>query len=273
MNNLTKTSFLLSRPYFLAVYSEIVAHLATAGNYINREGTSSQIQTIEAIAPLEVAYLQNQEAGVIELACWEMIQMGFIQVRDEQLEVVTYFKNTSHLELIEQAIFDFLSTPKTIAALMDDSNLQNAIAKHCETYRDSLISQGYVNADYKKYLAAGMSGLLILGLTFGKPLVGILAGYRYLLLLIGAVMPKASLAIAATAWLCKNQSYNHLTSKGKEYLADLEQSFAEVTPKLLSPPAKPNSNTSLLVAIYGLEVISDSNIKAYANLFDLFSTG
>lgn len=272
MNNLTKTSFLLSRPYFLAVYSEIIAHLSTAGERIQqRINTSSQIQTAEAIAPLEIAYLQNKEAGVIELACWEMIQMGFIQVRDEKLESVTYFKNTSHLEPIERIIFDFLSTPKTVEALMEDDDLQSAIATQCEIYRDSLIDRGYINGDCQKYLAAGMSGLLILGLTFGKPLIGILAGYRYLLLLVGAVMPKASLAIAATAWLGKNKSSKHLTSKGKKYLAEL-QSVA-VTLKLSSPPVKPNNNTSLLVALHGLKIISNSNIKAYANLFNLFSTG
>jgi|GEM_PF-6941130 len=275
MNNLTKTSFLLSRPYFLAVYSEIIAHLSTASNNI-QQGINITCQreiALETIAPEEIAYLQNKEAGVLELVCWEMIQMGFIRIRDDRLEVVTYFENTSHLESIEQAVFDLLSTPKTVRSLIDDPSLQSAIANRCNIYRHSLVNRGYIKGDRKKYLAAGMSGLLLLGLTVGKPLVGILAGYRYLLLLVGALMPKASLAIAATAWLGKkSQSSSHLTTKGKEYLAGLKE-IGESLPELLPPPTKPDPQTSLLVALYGLEAISQSKVEAYANLFNLFSTG
>ena len=269
MNNLTNTSFLLSRPYWLGIYAEIIDRLGT-GNNLDRENTSDNIQA--TVNPYEIAYLQKKEVGVIKLVCLELIQMGFIQVRDSQLEVVTYFSNTSHLEPIEQTIFDFLHTPQTVKALLKDKEVQKAIGDRCKTYRQSLINQGYIKADNKKYLAAGMSGLLILGLV-GKPIVGMLAGYRYLLLLIGAAMPKASLAIAATAWLGKkSQSSNHLTAKGKEYLLSLKKNVINA-PDLLSPPVKPNYETSLLFALHGLELIGNTKIEAYEDLFNLFSTG
>ena len=271
MNNLTNTSFLLSRPYLLSIYAKIIDRLGTINN-LSQANTANSIEVTSA-SPYEVAYLQNKEQGVIELVCWELIQMGFIQVRDSQLEVVTYFSNTSHLEPIEQIIFDFLHAPKTVKALLENKEVLQAIAKQCETYHQSLVSQGYIKADNKKYLAVGMSGLLILSLAFAKPLVGMLAGYRYLLLLIGAAMPKASLAIAATAWLGKNHSTSHLTAKGKEYLASLQKDAKKIIPNLLSPPVKPDHETSLLFALSSLEVISQTKIEAYEDLFNLFSTG
>ena len=98
MNNLTNTSFLLSRPYWLSIYAEIIDRLGTENNVW--ENTFDNIQA--TVNPYEIAYLQNKEVGVIKLVCLELIQMGFIRVRDSQLEVVTYFSNTSHLEPIEQ---------------------------------------------------------------------------------------------------------------------------------------------------------------------------
>lgn len=275
MNNISRVSFLASRPYLLAIYAEIIANLNTVINYSTQSISLDRFpEKAIAVNPYEIAYLQNKEAGVIELVCFELIQMSFIRVQNNKLEVVTYFSNTSHLEPIEQTIFDFLHTPQTVETLLEDKNLSDAIAEHCKSYRQSLVNQGYINPNRQKYLAAGMSGLLILGLTFGKPLVGMLAGYRYLLLLIGAVMPKASLAIAATAWLGKkSQSRSHLTGKGKQYLAELQENLPQGNLELRSPPVKPNQETSLLFALCGWGIIENSNVETYDHLFDLFSTG
>lgn len=272
MHNLTNASLLRSRPDWLGVYAEIITHLGKANNLIQNSAVDHT--QIASASPYEIAYLQNRELGVIELICWELMQLGFIQVRNHRLENVTYFSNTSHLEPREQIIFDFLKTPRTVEELRTDKDLQKAIASQCEIYRRALVRQGYIKPERKKYLTAGVSGLLIIGLAFGKPLVGVLASYRYLLLLIGAAMPKASLAIAATAWLGqKSQSAGHLTAKGKEYLASLQENTRNVTPNLLAPPAKPDRETSLLLALHGLAIVNDSEIEAYRDLFNLFSTG
>ena len=92
--------------------------------------------------------------------------MGFIQVRDSQLEVVTYFSNTSHLEPIEQTIFDFLHTPQTVKALLKDKEVQKAIGDRCKTYRQSLINQRYIRACHQLRMCDRYIGSkMILGKT------------------------------------------------------------------------------------------------------------
>lgn len=271
MNNINSTSFVLSRSYWLGVYAKIIARLRKTSGWVQHDNIADKIQT-NSINPYEIAYLQEKETGVIKLVCFELMQMGFIQVRDNRLEIMTYFNNTSHLEAIEQSIFDFLHTPQTIEALLKDKNLQSKVAECCQTYRQSLVTLGYVRAN-EKLVAAGMSSIFFLGLIFCRPIVGMLAGYRYLLLLVGAAMPKVSLAIAATAWLGrKAKSSSHLTTKGKEYLAELKKNHTESL-ELSSPPIEPNSNTSLFFALHGFMALSKIEIEAYKNMFGLLSTG
>ena len=272
MNHLNSASLILSRPDWLRIYAQIIDRLEPARDWPQPEDLASE-SLMNGLNPCEIAYLQQGEIGVIQLVCFELTQMGFIRVRERRLETVTYFSHTSHLEPIEQAIFDLLHTPQTLDCLLTDRDLRQKIAQCCEPYRQSLITSGYIR-EPKKSLAAGLGGILLLGLIFGKPLVGMLAGYRYLLLLVGAAMPKASLAIATTAWLSKkSKSSSQTTVKGKAYLAKLKRKYVETAPELPEPPVKPERKISLFLALSDFATLRNTKIEAYEDLFHLFSTG
>lgn len=272
MNTLNNSLVLISCPDTLDIYVGILARIAQANNLLHQDNVPFSI--IDQKPSLyETAYLKGGNAGVIKLVCWELLQMGFVEIRDNQIQVKTYFKHVSHLEPIEQAIFDYLHVPKTGNLLFESKDLNRIISVHCIQYRQSLINQGYLNSEGKKYLTLGISGLLILGLALSKPLVGLAQSYRYIMMLAMIAMPKASLAIAATAWFStrSKSASNKLTAKGKKYLANLEQASKQITRKISAPPSKPDYETSLLFVLQGFDAGNNiNNIKAYTGWSDLF---
>ena len=210
---------LTSRPDILGIYAGIIARIATASNLLAQTDRqdSSLLEVTQQPNQDEAAYLRDGAPGIIELVCHELREMGFVETHGAEIRVATYFKNTSHLEPLEQVIFDYLHVPRTTIALAEDRDLHKAIATFCDGYRTALIKKGYLQSDHKKYLI-GASGLAIIALATLKPISGMLANYRYLMMLATVAMPKASLAIAATAWFTTRPKSHKLTAKGKAYL-------------------------------------------------------
>ena len=211
---------LISRPDFLSIYAGIIMRIGEAGNLVTPERQASLIDISQQPSLYEAAYLKNGLQGIIEIVCQDLLRLGFLEMEGDFIRVATYFRHTSHLEPLEQAIFDYLHVPKTLVALTESADLEKAIAPYGQKYHQSLINKGYLRSDYKKYLTMGFGGLAILVLAMLKPMSGLLASYLYIMLLAMVAMPKASLAIAATAWFStRSKSISHkLTSKGKAYL-------------------------------------------------------
>ena len=220
MNTINNRLFIISRPDILGIYAKIIARIGETSNFITQEEDLSLIAVAQQPTRYETVYLENGAEGIIKLVCQDLLHLGFIEIRDDVLRVATYFRKTSHLEPIEQVIFDYLHVPKTKTELKESKVLQKAIAPYCQTYRQSLINKGYLRSDNEKYFTVGIVGLAILASTTFKPISVILASYRYLILPAVVVMPKASLAIAATAWFSsKSKSSDRvLTAKGKKHL-------------------------------------------------------
>ena len=213
------TTYLISRPDLLNIYAGIIARIGKESNIAIPED-SSLLEISQQPTEKETAYLKNGTEGIIKAICEDLLHLGFLEVKDDVIRVATYFKHTSHLEPIEQAIFDYLHVPKTETDLQRSQELEKAIAPYCKEYHQSLIDKGYLRSNQQKYMTAGTIGLFILASAMFKPLSGIIAAYRYMLLPALVVMPKASLAIAATAWFTtKSKSVSgQLTTKGKKYL-------------------------------------------------------
>ena len=63
MNNLTNTSFLLSRPYWLGIYAEIIDRLGTVNNLIQKNNTSlshHRPRIFDSRADLQITKQSNQ---------------------------------------------------------------------------------------------------------------------------------------------------------------------------------------------------------------------
>lgn len=212
-------TYLISRPDLLNIYAGIIARIGEEVSVTAKE-ESSLVEISQQPTEKETAYLKNGKEGIIKAICEDLLRLGFLEIENDLIRVATYFKHTSHLEPIEQAIFDYLHVPKTDTDLQESQELERTIAPYCKEYHQSLIDKGYLRSNQQKYVTAGTIGLFILASAMFKPLSGIIAAYRYLILPALVVMPKASLAIAATAWFTTKSKSAHgqLTTKGKKYL-------------------------------------------------------
>jgi uncharacterized protein (TIGR04222 family) len=256
---------LMYGPYFLVFYGVIIAvtvmgcHLILRGNLFN----SAVAEIPSQHDPYEIAYLQDGEKAVAKLACLELMQKGFLQANNNSIVRSLENADLSSLKPIEKTIFDWVYQPRTVSDFNYDYTFNTAIAQLCESYKQSLETAGYVNSVAKNYLIGGVSAFIILGLGSYKLISALSRGHHNVLFLI-------EMAIAATVILASISLplYNRATAKGKRYINNLKQTFSGLTASLQSPPTEPDYNTSLLVAIFGLDKLkASSNYQDFVNLF------
>ncbi|MGD1920831.1 MAG: TIGR04222 domain-containing membrane protein [Pleurocapsa sp.] len=258
---------LMYAPYFLAFYGGVIVSVGIVANLIiqgNKIGT-------EAIPthpdPYEIAYLREGEKAVIELACLNLAQRGLITTEVNHIENITGDAvNTAMVSAIEEAVYDYLATPRTVAALTNSLSLKNDLAIHCQKYKDSLIKQKYLNSDLKRYIVGGIGAFIVLSLGSYKMISALSRGHHNILFLL-------IMAIAATFWLgiISSPLYSRHTAKGKKYLASLRQVFGKLPSGLKTPPSQPDYNTALLTASHNLGAIEKSSTEEYASLINLFT--
>lgn len=211
----------------------------------------------------EIAYLRDGESGVAKLVCLDLRQKALIQVKENRLERSPVAGDVSSLNPLEKTVFDWLEHPRNLSNFKYDYSFKNAIAKHCRDYHEALETAGYSNSQAKIYLATGISELIILSLGSYKLMVAISQGHHNVLYLI-------MMAIAATCWLgyVATPHSSRLTATGKLYLKNLQATFSSLETKLKAPPAEPDENSSLIMAI-GDQVKIRAN-EDYQDLINFF---
>jgi uncharacterized protein (TIGR04222 family) len=256
---------LMYGPYFLFFYGVIITvtimgcYLILRGNLFN--STIAEIPSQPD--PYEIAYLRDGEKAVAKLACLELVQKGFLQANNNSIVRSLENADLSSLKPIEKTIFDWVYQPRTASDFNYDYTFNSAIAQHCESYKQYLETAGYFHSVAKNYLVGGVSAFIILGLGSYKLISALSRGHHNVLFLI-------EMAIAATIIVASISLplYNRVTANGKRYLDNLKQTFSGLTGSLQSPPTEPDYNTSLLVAIFGLDKLkASSNYQDFVNLF------
>ena len=258
---------LMYGPYFLAFYAGIIATVGTAANWLIKGSSKTTAAIPTHPDPSEIAYLRGGETAVIKLACFSLLQRGLVKADKHHLEnIVDDGVDLSNLSAIEQAVYDYLATPRTVTAMKSNFALKSKIAFYCQDYKKSLIKQGYLTSATKKYLFGGAGAFIVLSLGSYKMISALSRGHHNVLFLL-------IMAIAATFWLgiISCPLYNRLTAKGKKYLANLQNTFANLPSQLKSPPTEPDYNTSLLVALKDLESIKETTIETYQSAIALFT--
>jgi uncharacterized protein (TIGR04222 family) len=254
---------LMYGPYFLVFYGVVIA-VTLMGCHFILQGDVFSLAVPEIPPqpdPYEIAYLQDGEKAVAKLACLELMQKGFLQANNNSIVRSLENANLSSLNPIEKTIFDWVYQPRTASDFNYDYTFTSAIAQHCESYKQSLETAGYSNSVAKNYLVGGVSAFIILSLGSYKLISALSRGHHNVLFLI---------EIAATVILAliSLPLYNRATGKGKRYLDNLKQTFSGLTGSLKIPPTEPDYNTSLLVAIFGLDKLKASNnYQDFVNLF------
>ena len=212
--------------------------------------------------PYEIAYLRDGEKAVSKLSCFELVQRGYLQVTNNQLKRNSETLD-SNLNPIEKTLFDWFDKPRKATTLANSVTLKNAIAPHCQTYQQSLENSRYLITDKTKNWVAGIGTSIILSLGIYKLVSALSRGYSNVGFLI-------FMAIAATIWLIYavyNQR-DRLTRRGKQYLKNCQKTFSGLKGMTDIPPTEPDYNSSLIVALSGLDVLNNNtNYQDFAKLF------
>lgn len=132
-------------PHFLWFYGAVIfvtvtiCKLVLQGNFLS----SSSVKIPDRPDPYELAYLRDGEKAVIKLVCFELVQQGYLQVKNDWIE---RYPNTSDSDLkpIEKSLFNWILKPRTARDLTTSVTLKNAIAQHCQTYQKSLEDSEYL---------------------------------------------------------------------------------------------------------------------------------
>ena len=251
-------------PYFLVFYGVVIVVTGIGCKVILQgNGLDSRGKIPEKLDPYEIAYLRDGEKAVAKVVCLELMQKGFVRVKDKRIERSPQLYNVSSLKPIEKTFFDWLKHSRVASDVKYNFELKKKLSEHCETYKHSLESSGYFNSELKSYLLGGAGAFIILGLGSYKLISALSRGHHNVMFLI-------FMAIAATIWISYISSplYSRITKKGKQYLNKLKETFSGLTGKLETAPTEPDYNSSLLVSIFDLD-----NFKAsgdYQDFVDLF---
>ena len=251
-------------PYFLVFYGIVIVVTGIGCKVILRgNGLDSGAEIPEKPDPYEIAYLRDGEKAVGKVVCLELMQKGFVRVKDKRIERSPQLFNVSSLKPIEKTFFNWLEHSRVASDVKYNFELKKGLSEHCEIYKQSLANSGYLNSEQKSYLVGGVSAFIILGLGSYKLISALSRGHHNVMFLI-------FMAIAATIWIgyISCPLYSRITTKGKQHLNKLKETFSGLTGNLETAPTEPDYNSSLLVSIFDLD-----NFKAngdYQDFVDLF---
>lgn len=250
--------------YFLLFYGVVI--VATGiGCKVILQGNSfdSKIEIPAKLDPYEVAYLRDGETAVAKVVCLELIQKGFVRVKNKRIERSPQLYNVSSLKPIEKTFFDWVENSRVASDVKYNFELKKTLSEHCEVYKKSLVNYGYLNSEQKSYLVGGVGASIILSLGSYKLIAALSRGHHNVMFLI-------FMAIAATIWIgyTSHPFYSRITAKGKQYLDSLKETFLGLTGNLQAPPIEPDYNSSLLVSIFDLDNFKVSG--DYQDFVDLF---
>ncbi|MBD2775316.1 TIGR04222 domain-containing membrane protein [Iningainema sp. BLCCT55] len=240
-------------PNFLVLYGAVILITLAISGWLVQDPTKNQPLPLIPTTPdpYEIAYLQSQETGVVKVAVIDLIQRGYLEINEILIKQAKNHPNLDELTPLQREVFDWFSTSRTATEMVFLRSLTEHVQPHC-SYQQQLQSEQLLNTDEfkaRKSLTGLIGTLIILGLGSFKLLVALAKGRHNVgfLILMGII----SLYLL---W-CICQPPPRLSSRGKLYLKQLEQTFAQLKQKVktdLSSVLEYN----LVVALFGVSALA-----------------
>ncbi|MBI4853345.1 MAG: TIGR04222 domain-containing membrane protein [Acidobacteria bacterium] len=232
--------------------------------------------------PYEIAYLRGKENEVIRLAIFSLIDKGYLKLGTDYIEKREGHPDPSLLPNLEKSLFGWISqqsttvtensVTKTISGvkpyeLFSIKNGMPSRAKvYCESYQNLLEKKRLVTSEKVKEVAwkVGTSGVLILmGLTGYKIAIAYSQGRHNVGFLIAlTIFSIIALIIASVP--------SRLSRRGKLYLKELQQAFANIakTDKMnVSSPNYDSQVPTLAMAIFGVGILAGTSFSLFEQIF------
>lgn len=257
-------------PEFLLLYVCVIAVVCVACAWaIGRLDTSSA-EGLPLIPPhpdpLEIAYLRGGENEVTRVAIFDLIERGYLELREEKIGLFKTGKikriaqalnapDASVLPPQQQTVFGQFRTPQTAQEVFQ-SALPTRIKSHCVMYEQSLREAGLLCDGARQREAAQygwIGAAVVLGLGGYKLWAALATGHDNVIFLILLALFSA----IVIPILCRKR---RLSRRGKAYVDRLQQAFAPLK-------GRPADSSVLLVSVFGVAALAGTSQEYYAQMF------
>ncbi|MCW5313506.1 TIGR04222 domain-containing membrane protein [Nostoc sp. KVJ3] len=250
-------------PDFLLFYCSVIAIAFVVCWQLIQDPTKNQpLPLIPAEPdPHEIAYLRSQETGIADVALFDLIVRGYLQVNEQSISQVPNHPDVSQLEPIEREVFDRLSsssTAKTSLWLATQS-----IQSYSNAYEEKLQNEQllYASQWQERNIKVGLIAAMIIFSLGGYKLLIALGKGRYN---VGFLIAIGGLSIIFLLWFVSR--HTHLSYRGKVYLQQLQATFSRLQQKVkYDIPSVFDYN--LLVALFGVEALAGTSYDSYYKAF------
>jgi uncharacterized protein (TIGR04222 family) len=251
-------------PDFLLFYSVVITITLLVSVWLLQDPTKNQpLRLIPSEPdPYEIAYLRSEEKGVANVAVIDLIQRGYLQVSEHSISQATNHPDVSQLTPIQHQIFDWFVDSRTATEMLLVGSLTQDLQPHCIIYQQQLQNEQLLTSvpEKARRQLIGLIGMLLI-LTLGgfKLVVALVNGHSNVGVLI-------FMGFVATCWLSNiSQIPPRLSSRGKKYLKQLEETFVQLKQKVKGEfPSEVDCN--LVVAIFGVNALTGTRYDYYPKL-------
>ena len=279
MNMLTQNALAtLYGPTFLLLYVCVIVTVCISCAWAVGRLDTSQTNALPLVPakpdPLEIAYLRGGENEVTRVAVFDLIERGFLEMREERTGLLKGKKVTrvaqtpnapdaAFLPALEQVVFGQFRTPQTAQEIFK-SGLPARVKEQCAVYEQSLRDDRLLNEETQRGEATKIGWLavaVILGLGGYKLWAALTNGYDNVFFLILLAIS----SLVAIPFICQKR---RVSRRGKAYLKRLQQAFEPLKKRPIARAATADiSQDVLLLSVFGTPVLTGTPHAAYAQMF------
>lgn len=254
-------------PYFVLFYSTFIGVTLVISTYLLRDKTASvplpSIQ--EKPDPYEIAYLRGGEKEVLKLVTVSLIQLGYLEIRNNQIQQIPTHPNLHSLKPLEKKIFDYFLIGKNVQELIHNQSAPQEISNECLSYQKWLTEEQLLTTPQDRSTTNQIITIvvaIILSLGIYKLVSALSQGHNNVGNLTTIMV---FVAISWLTYIC-DLPQQRLTSRGQTYLQQLKNAFAQLNPTFPTPPTQQGYNSLLLLSIFGGEALASTTNSEYAKV-------
>lgn len=210
------------------------------------------------IHPYEIAHLRAGPNECIRVAAFSLIHRGWLKISKGSLEAAPPVESDKPPRLLETTILNRFSSSRPIFDLYNNAEIQMAGAESYDSLnRHGLVADDAILAARRPLFAIGL--FLILGLAF----VGIKSGFAAGALQVSLLLGLALLFLFGLwkIYRCERSGLGERVLKDLQHLGqDLKARAHEFRPE------DKNDDVSLVVAVFGLSVLSETHFPFLKDL-------
>jgi uncharacterized protein (TIGR04222 family) len=232
--------------------------------------------------PYEIAYLRGKENEMIRLAVFNLINKGYLSLGTSYLEKQTSHPDPSFLPNLEKSLFGWIcqqtttvtesSVTKTIIGVKPYeifsrfSGMTYRAKAYGESYKERLTINHLINAQEVKQAAWGIG-------TAGALVILCLAGYKVAVAAsqgrhnVGFTIALSIISLIVLIIACVPP---RLSRRGKQYLKELQQAFANLAQKERLNVATPGFDPqvpAVAMAIFGVGILAGTSFGSFEQSF------